>query len=47
MGRVSSRDAERDTRAIVSTNAGAGIATTWSPPGSGSGGKSSVRSVRM
>ena len=33
--------------AIVSTNAGAGIATTWSPPGSGSGGKSSVRSVRM
>ena len=47
IGRVSSREAERDTRAIVSTNAGAGIETTWSPPGSGSGGKSSARSVRM
>ena len=46
IGRVSSREAERATLAIVSTNAGAGIVTTWSPPGSGSGGKSSARSVR-
>ena len=47
IGRVSSREAERETRAMVSTKAGAGIETTWSPPGSGSGGKSSPRSVRM
>jgi hypothetical protein len=31
----------------VSTKAFAGSTTTWSPPGSGSVGKSSVRSVRM
>ena len=47
IGRVSSRDAERATRLIVSTNAAAGTLTTVSPPGSGSGGKSSARSVRM
>ena len=47
IGRVSSREAERATRLIVSTNAAAGTSTTFSPPGSGSGGKSSARSVRM
>ena len=47
IGRVSSRDADRATRLIVSTNAAAGTLTTVSPPGSGSGGKSSARSVRM
>ena len=46
IGRVSSREAERATLAIVSTNAGAGIDDLGSPPGSGSGGKSSARSVR-
>ena len=47
IGRVSSREAERATRLIVSTNAAAGTSTMFSPPGSGSGGKSSARSVRM
>ena len=47
IGRVSSREAERATRLIVATNAAAGTSTTFSPPGSGSGGKSSARSVRM
>ena len=47
IGRVSSREADRATRLIVSTNAAAGTLTTVSPPGSGSGGKSSARSVRM
>ena len=47
IGRVSSREAERATRAMVSVKAGAGMVTIWSPPGSGSGGKSSARSVRM
>ncbi len=46
IGRVSSREADRATARIVSTNARAGIATVVSPPGSGSGGKSSARSVR-
>ncbi len=45
-GRVSSREAERATREIVSTNASAGSLTRESPPGSGSDGKSSARSVR-
>ena len=47
IGRVSSREADRATRAMVSVKAGAGMVTIWSPPGSGSGGKSSARSVRM
>ncbi len=47
IGRVSSREADRDTRLIVSTKAFAGTVTTVSPPGSGSGGKSSARNVRM
>ena len=46
IGRVSSLDAERATWPTVSTNAAAGIWTTESPPGAGSGGKSSARSVR-
>ena len=46
IGRVSSREAERETRAIVSVNAAAGTTTVVSPPGSGSIGKSSPRSVR-
>ena len=33
IGRVSSREAERATFAIVSTKAAAGTLTTWSPPG--------------
>src|SRR3954453_1156723 len=37
MGRVSSREAERATRAMVSVKAGAGMVTIWSPPGSGGG----------
>ena len=48
IGRVSSRDAERATRAIVSTNACAGQRDDGVPAGgSGNGGKSSARSVRM
>ena len=47
MGRVSSREALRWTRVIVSTKAPAGTETTASPPASGKGGKSSARSVRM
>ena len=47
IGRVSSRDAERSTRAIVSTNALAGSPTRFSDGGSRNGGKSSARSVRM
>ena len=45
-GRVSSRDAERATLSTVSTNAAPGTSTR-SPSGSGNGGKSSERSVRM
>ena len=45
-GRVSSREAERATREIVSTNASTGSATRVSGEGSGSVGKSSARSVR-
>ncbi len=45
-GRVSSREAERATREIVSTKAPAESLTRDSPPGSGSDGKSSARSVR-
>ena len=44
-GRVSSREAERATRLIVSTNAATGRASV-EPPGSGSFGKSSSGSVR-
>ena len=47
IGRVSSREAERATLPIVSTNACAGTVTTASPDASGKGGKSSPRSVRM
>jgi hypothetical protein len=47
IGRVSSREAERATLPIVATNAWAGTVTTASPVGSGKGGKSSPRSVRM
>ena len=47
IGLVSSRDADRETLVAVSTNAAAGTVTTVSPPGSGRGGKSSARSVRM
>ena len=48
IGRVSSRDAERATFATVSTNGGGGHRDAWSSAsGSGSGGKSSARSVRM
>ena len=45
-GRVSSREAARATRAIVSTNAAAGTVMLPSAGGSGSFGKSSVGSVR-
>ena len=45
-GRVSSREAERATREIVSTKASAGSAIRVSGDGSGSVGKSSARSVR-
>ena len=46
-GRVSSREAELATRRTVSTNALAGTLTVPSVSGSGNGGKSSARSVRM
>ena len=46
-GRVSSREAERATLATVATNACAGTWTRPSSSGSGKGGKSSRRSVRM
>ena len=45
-GRVSSREADRATRAIVCTNASVGSATRPSAEGAGSLGKSSARSVR-
>ncbi len=45
-GRVSSREAERATREIVSTNASVGSVTRVSGDGEGSVGKSSARSVR-
>ena len=45
-GRVSSREAERATRVIVSTKAVAGSVTRASSVGSGSDGKSSARNVR-
>jgi len=47
IGLVSSREADRATLPTVSTNARAGTSTIVSPPASGSGGKSSARSVRM
>ena len=46
-GRVSSREAHRATLLIVATNAAPGTCTRPSPSGSGNGGKSSSRSVRM
>ena len=46
-GRVSSREAEPATLSAVSTNAPTGTETPSSALGSGNGGKSSVRSVRM
>ena len=45
-GLVSSREAERATRTIVSTKASVGSATRDSVDGEGSDGKSSARSVR-
>ena len=47
IGRVSSRDADRATLLTVATNAGPGTWTRPSLSGSGNGGKSSSRSVRM
>ena len=46
-GRVSSREAEPATFSAVETNASAGSETAESASGSGKGGKSSARSVRM
>ena len=46
-GRVSSREAERATLSTVSTKASPGTLTRPSASGSGKGGKSSRRSVRM
>ena len=46
-GRVSSREAEPATLSAVETNASADSSTADSVSGSGNGGKSSLRSVRM
>ena len=46
-GRVSSREAEPATLSAVATNVSAGSEIALSGSGSGNGGKSSARSVRM
>ena len=46
-GRVSSREAEPETLIAVSTNALSGSEIAEAGSGSGNGGKSSARSVRM